>query len=90
MQCFVYRSERKPNSFLMLPVKDDFSALSNEFLKLFGEPGFSFEFELTPERKMAQADAQEVLKNFSDNGFHLQLSNEDKDPFDALVAEGKL
>lgn len=74
----------------MLPAKDDFSELSDELLKLFGEPEFSFEFDLTPERKMAQADPQEVLDNFSEKGFHLQLSNEDKDPFDELIAQGKL
>ncbi len=90
MQCYVYRSERKPNSYLMVPTQDDFSALSDELLKLFGEPEYSFNFELSPDRKMAQADAEEVLENFREKGFHLQLSSEDKDPFDQLVAEGKL
>lgn len=90
MQCYVYRSERKPNSYLMLPVQDDFSPISDELLTLFGEPKFSFSFELTPEREMAQANPKEVLENFSEKGFHLQLSSEDKDPFDQLIADGKL
>lgn len=90
MQCHVYRSERKPNSFLFIPKTDDFSALSEELLTLFGEPEFSFSFDLTPERKLMQADAQEVLQNLEEKGYHLQLSSEDKDPFDQLIADGKL
>ncbi len=90
MQCHIYRSPRKPNSFLYLPEKDDFKNLSDEFFKLFGEPEFSFSFELTADREMAQVEATEVLQSLADNGYYLQISNDDKDPFDALIAAGKL
>lgn len=90
MECFVYRSSRKPNSYLYLPEKDNFDQLSEEFFKLFGEPEFSFSFDLTADRKMAQAEAPEVLKSLADKGYYLQISNDDKDPFDALIASGEL
>jgi len=90
MQCHIYRSPRKPNSYLYLPDKNDISALSDEFFKLFGEPEFSFSFELTADREMPQADAAEVIKNIQEKGYYLQISNDDKDPFDALIAAGKL
>ena len=46
MQCYVYRSRRKPGSFLFLPIKDEFNRVPETLLKIFGTPEFSFEFEL--------------------------------------------
>lgn len=73
MQCFIYRSKKKQNTYLFLPKQDDFSDVPESLLKLFGEAEFSFHFELEPERKLVLADAQEVIRNIADNGFFLQL-----------------
>lgn len=74
MQCYVYRSRRKPGSFLFIPEKDNFSYLPEILLKIFGEPEFSFEFDLTPERTLViKAEASEVLRVIKENGFYLQL-----------------
>lgn len=73
MQCYVYRSQRKQQTYLFLPRQDDFSEVPESLLKLFGEAEFSFEFELTATRKLVMADATEVLRNINENGFFLQL-----------------
>ncbi len=74
MQCYVYRSRRKPGSFLFIPEKGDFSRLPDILLKIFGEPEFSFEFDLIPERTLViKAEASEVLRVINENGFYLQL-----------------
>lgn len=73
MQCFVYRSPRKPETFLFVPEKGDFSGLPEGLLKVFGEPEFSFEFLLTPERKLVNADAAEIMERVEEQGFYLQL-----------------
>lgn len=73
MQCFVYRSKRKQNTYLFLPEQDNFSAIPESLLKLFGQAEFSFEFELHAERKLTLADAGEVLRNLDENGYFLQL-----------------
>lgn len=74
MQCFVYRSRRKPGSFLLIPEKDAFTEVPETLMRIFGEPEFSFDFELEPERKLAlRAEASEVLRLITENGFFLQL-----------------
>lgn len=74
MQCYVYRSRRKPGSFLFLPEKDVFTRVPEVLLKIFGEPEFSFAFDLTPERSLVlKAEATEVMRVIGENGFFLQL-----------------
>lgn len=74
MQCHVYRSRRKPGSFLFVPEKDDFSRLPEILLNIFGEPEFSFTFDLSPERRLViKAEAGEVMRVIRENGFYLQL-----------------
>ncbi|EIJ34479.1 YcgL domain-containing protein [Thiothrix nivea] len=81
MQCYVYRSRRKPGSFLFLPEKGNFERVPGVLLKIFGEPEFSFDFELGAERKLMLAvEAPEIRRVMQENGFFLQLppSEEDK------------
>lgn len=73
MQCYVYRSKRKQQTYLFLPAQDEFSGVPESLLQLFGETEFSFEFELTAGRKLMLADATEVLRNINENGYFLQL-----------------
>lgn len=73
MQCFVYRSKKKQNTYLFLPVRDNFSDIPESLLKLFGEAEFSFNFDLLPGRKLILADAGEVIRNIKENGYFLQL-----------------
>lgn len=80
MQCYVYRSNRKPDTYLYLPRKDDFEEVPEPLMQVFGAPEFSLEFELTPQRKLAQEDPEMVLQNLKDQGFHLQMPPENQEP----------
>jgi len=80
VQCFVYRSNRKPDTYLYLPRKDDFEEVPEALMQVFGEPEFSLEFELTPDRSLAREDPQMVLQNLNDQGFHLQIPPENQVP----------
>ena len=73
MQCFVYRSKKRLNTYLFLPEQGNFSDIPESLLKLFGEAEFSFDFKLYPERKLTLADAGEVMRNITENGYFLQL-----------------
>lgn len=73
MNCFVYRSERKQGMFLYLVEKDDFSKVPESLLNLLGETAFSFEFDLSRDRKLVRAEAQEVIRNMRENGYFLQM-----------------
>ena len=74
--CYIYRSERKADTYLYVRSKDDFSEVPAELLQVFGEPQFSFEFLLTPQRRLAKEQAEEVYSNLKKQGYHLQLQND--------------
>lgn len=76
IQCYIYRSERKADTYLYVAEKDDFSQVPPELLKIFGDPVFSFELELSPTRKLAKEDPAEVLANLKSQGFHLQVADD--------------
>lgn len=73
MQCTIYKSLRKQDTYLYLAAKDDFSRLPEALLKLIGPPVHVMDLELHPERKLAQEDIVEVLRNLAERGWHLQM-----------------
>jgi hypothetical protein len=76
MLCHIYRSNQKLDTYLYLLDKDDFSIIPPELLRVFGQPEFSFSFDLTEERKLAREDTAEVLENLAQQGYHLQLQDD--------------
>ncbi len=76
MLCHIYRSKRKFDTYLYLVEKDDFSIIPGDLLQVFGEPEFSFSFELTRERELAREDTGVVLENLEKRGYHLQFQND--------------
>jgi uncharacterized protein YcgL (UPF0745 family) len=80
MQCIVYRSSVKSNTYLYVPEKGEFAHIPVTLMKLFGTPEFALEFELTPNRKLAAAEAKEVLRSLSQQGFYLQIPTENEYP----------
>lgn len=76
LRCYIYRSPRKADYYLYTREKDDFDDIPAELLKAFGEPEFSFQFELTPQRSLAKEDAAQVYRNLQDQGFHLQIADD--------------
>ena len=75
LTCYIYRSPRKADTYLYLREKDDFSQLPAGLLQAFGEPEFSFEFELSPQRCLAKEDPAQVYSNLKLQGFHLQMQD---------------
>lgn len=80
MLCYVYRSSRKADTYIYLPKKDEFDDIPEALMRVFGEPEFALEFELTPDRTLAQEDPGEVLENINERGFHLQMPPENDEP----------
>ncbi|HEX7815597.1 YcgL domain-containing protein [Dyella sp.] len=73
MHCFVYASQRKADTYLWLPRRDDFSSLPESLILLLGDLRFVLEVELSGERKLPHEDAQQVIEHLRDQGWHLQL-----------------
>lgn len=73
MNCTVYRSDRKDYTYLYLLAGTVFDDLPEALKSAFGQPEFVIEIDLSPERKLASEDVNEVMQNLRENGFHLQL-----------------
>lgn len=73
MQCFVYASLRKTDSYLWLARRDDFDILSESLQLLLGELRFVMEVQLDEHRKLPVEDTAQVLRNLHEQGWHLQL-----------------
>lgn len=80
MQAYVYKSLRKPDTYLYLRKQDDFSALPATVREPLGELVFVLEFALTENRRLARADPVVVLANLQAHGFHLQFPPTVLDP----------
>lgn len=73
MQAYVYKSQRKADTFVFLAKKDDFATIPEPLRAPMGELAFVFEVALTPERKLARGDAEVVRTNLAAHGFHIQF-----------------
>ncbi|MET0331862.1 MAG: YcgL domain-containing protein [Dyella sp.] len=73
MHCYVYASQRKPDTYLWMSQRDMFDALPESLLLLLGELSFVLEVELSGQRKLPQENIDQVLENLSQQGWHLQL-----------------
>ena len=73
MQAFVYKSQRKPDTYLYLRERDAFGLLPDAVLAPLGRLEFVMELALAPGRKLARADAAVVRSNLESRGYHLQF-----------------
>jgi hypothetical protein len=73
MLSFVYRSQRKAETYLYLAQQDDGAKLPEAVRKMLGELIFVMPLELHASRKLAREDIAVVLANLRDSGFHIQF-----------------
>lgn len=73
MRCAVYKSLIKNDTYLFIEKKGDFSRVPQALLDLLGHMELVMELELTSDRSLAQADAQQVRELLAGQGYYLQL-----------------
>ena len=73
MQAYVYKSQRKADTFVYLAKRDDFSLVPEPLRTQLGDLSFVLEVALTPDRKLAREDATVVRENLTARGFHVQF-----------------
>jgi len=71
--CSVYKSSKKREMYLYVDRKDGTKSLPESLLKLFGTPTHVLDLILTPQKKLARVDSQQVLDEIAENGFYLQM-----------------
>ena len=73
MKCFVYKSSKKSDTYIFLCKKNEFGKIPKQLLHHFGTPELTLEFDLEEDRKLAFADAKQVLAILEKQGYYLQL-----------------
>lgn len=73
MHCSVYKGRRSPDTYLFLPVRDDFSAVPAAVLQALGQPVHVMDLVLTPARPLARAEPHTVMRTMLIRGCYVQL-----------------
>ena len=73
MKCSVIRSSLKDYTYIYLRDGYEFDDLPDTLKQVFGTPQLVMNLELTPDRKLAYEDIEQVMRNLDEQGYHLQL-----------------
>ena len=73
IECTVYKSLKKDETYVFIPMTTQLSALPDELKKVLGETEKVMSLTLTPEKKMARGTGADVIKSIEQQGFHLQM-----------------
>ena len=85
MRVFVYKSQRKTDTYLYLAKPDSFDTVPEPIQLPLRPWQFVLEFELTPQRRLPRIDAALQANNLNLQGFYLLFPPGALDP---LVAGG--
>jgi uncharacterized protein len=72
MHCWIYKSVRHEGLYVYLAEENNFSIISESIATKLGKLEFVMDIDLSS-KKLAQEDAEQVIKNITESGFHLQL-----------------
>jgi uncharacterized protein YcgL (UPF0745 family) len=72
MQCFVYKSPRRADTYVFLAQRDDFSPLPEALRERLGALELVMDLQLHPERRLARTDGETLMRELRERGFHLQ------------------
>ncbi len=73
MHAYVYKSQRKADTYVFLAERDGFERLSEPLRTQLGPLRFVLDVALDPGRTLAREDPAEVRANLAARGFHLQF-----------------
>lgn len=72
-RCWVYKGARRGETYLYLAKEDGFDAAPRALIEQMGALELVMELELYPGRKLARANAGEVMRSLQSRGYYLQL-----------------
>ena len=73
MECFVYKGNRKNDTYLYLTRDGDFSQVPQSLLDMLGQLQKVLSVHLDKKRTLANADINIVKKQLDEQGYYLQL-----------------
>ena len=69
----IYKSSRKQEMYVYVDRSAKLDDLPEALLSMFGTPLHVMDMVLTKNKKLARADAQQVLDSIAEKGFYLQM-----------------
>lgn len=72
MHAYIYRSHRKSDTYLYLANRDGLDVVPQALLASLGNLTHVMDLELTPQRRLALADVEQVRKQLAQVGYYLQ------------------
>ena len=73
IDCEIYKSVKKVDTYLYFKKPMDVELLPSELSKSLGKLEFVMEIELSVEKKLAREDILKVMDNIHQQGFHIQM-----------------
>ncbi|MCW8900143.1 MAG: YcgL domain-containing protein [Gammaproteobacteria bacterium] len=73
MECVVYKSLKKDETYIFLPAEKPLSDLPNVLMVALGQTEMVMTLNLTADKKMARGNASEIMISIEKQGFHLQI-----------------
>jgi len=73
MHCTVYKGRKKVDHYLYVEKEDDFSQVPEALMTMLGQLELVISLELSAERKLAQADVNDVMRQINDQGYYFQM-----------------
>ena len=73
MHAYVYKSQRKQDTFVYLARRDDFATIPAPVQAQLAPWVFVLDVALTPQRRLAQADVGQVRQQLAERGFFVQF-----------------
>lgn len=73
MQAYVYKCQRKDDTYVYLAERDAFDVLPAPLKASLGSLQLVLEVALTDDRRLARADAAQVRAELCSRGFYLQV-----------------
>ena len=73
VHCWIYRSERKDETYLYLAEEDGTDKVPAALLTALEPLTFVMELDLHAGRKLARADVVRVMADLNERGFYLQM-----------------
>lgn len=80
MFCHVYKSRKRPGTYVYLAEEDGFSALPGVLLETLGSLEQVMALELSPQRRLARVEAASVIAALQARGYYLQLPPAEFEP----------
>ncbi|PYE32059.1 hypothetical protein DFP83_10768 [Idiomarina fontislapidosi] len=73
MLCDVFKSSRKSDTYLYLPMGSDFDELPEALVSHFGTPNKIMTINLDKRDQLARISVEELKQHLADPGYYLQL-----------------